>query len=268
MSEEDKTNPAYAYHSVPDDEISLRELWEIIVKRKWVVFVSTVVCLGLAVVYLLLTPTVYESNAVIQIGQVAGQPLDSGTQLASRLMNQYTPVNTVQAKKQLPRLHSVTPDKTEASILTLEAYGKSPQDAQQYLTQIIQKFLKDNQQRYQQIVATRQAQLKQLQTQYQDMRKTLISSPDVHAAHSDPLVLYMEQTQHNDALIQLQSAMAKAENALAANNTSPSLQTLSPRYDPNPVSPKKTLILVLAILGGLILGGFLALLQNALRKNS
>ncbi len=268
MSEEDKTNPAHAYHSVPDDEISLRELWEIIVKRKWVVFASTVVCLGLAVVYLLLTPTVYESKAMIQIGQVAGQPLDSGTQLASRLMNQYTPVNTVQAKKQLPRLHSVMPDKAEASILILEAYGKSPQDAQQYLTQIIQKFLKHNQQRYQQIVATRQAQLKQLQAQYQGIHKTLSSTPNVHAAHSNPVVLYMEQAKHYDALIQLQSAMATAENALEANNTRPSIQTLPPRYDPNPVAPKKALILVLAILGGLILGGFLALLQNALRKNS
>ena len=56
------------------------------------------------------------------------------------------------------------------------------------------------------------------------------------------------------------------ENALTPNNTSPTAQTLSPRYDPIPIAPKRGLILVLADLGGLMLGVFLALLQNAFRK--
>ena len=60
------------------------------------------------------------------------------------------------------------------------------------------------------------------------------------------------------------------ENALTPNNTSPTAQTLSPRYDPIPIAPKRwlilILILVLAGLGGLMLGVFLALLQNAFRK--
>jgi LPS O-antigen subunit length determinant protein (WzzB/FepE family) len=60
------------------------------------------------------------------------------------------------------------------------------------------------------------------------------------------------------------------ENALTPNNTSPTAQTLSPRYDPIPIAPKRwlilILILVLAGLGGLMLGVFLALLLNAFRK--
>ena len=63
------------------------------------------------------------------------------------------------------------------------------------------------------------------------------------------------------------------ENALTPNNTSPTAQTLSPRYDPIPIAPKRWLILILILvlaglggLGGLMLGVFLALLLNAFRK--
>jgi Uncharacterized protein involved in exopolysaccharide biosynthesis len=144
-----RANAAYA---ISEDEISLRDLWEIIAKRKWLVFLSTVVCLGLAAAYVSLATTIYESRAMVQIGKVAGQPVDNGLQLASRLMNQYTPVNTGQAKKQMPKLYAVTPDKADGSILTLEAQGHSPQEAQQYLQGVIQRLLAEDQQRYQQIV--------------------------------------------------------------------------------------------------------------------
>ena len=257
---------ANAATPISEDEISLRDLWEIIAKRKWLVFLSMVVCLGLAAVYVSLATTIYESKAVVQIGKVAGQPVDNGLQLASRLMNQYTPVNTVQAKKQMPKLYAVTPDKADGSILTLEAQGRSPQEAQQYLQGVIQRLLAEDQQRYQQIVGTRQAQLTQLQALYQGMRTSLDTKSGKGQVDSTSALLLLEQSRRSDALTNIQAAIAKMENALAPNNTSPTVQTLPPRYDPIPVAPKRGLILVLAGLGGLMLGVFLALLQNALRK--
>ena len=258
-----RANAAYA---ISEDEISLRDLWEIIAKRKWLVLLSTVVCLGLAVAYVSLATTVYESRAMVQIGKVAGQPVDNGPQLASRLMNQYTPVNTEQAKKQMPKLYAVTPDKADGSILTLEAQGRSPQEAQQYLQGVIQRLLAEDQQRYQQIVGARQAQLAQLQAQYQGMRTSLDTKSGKGQVGSTSALLLLEQFRRTDALTSVQASIAKMENALTPNNTSPTAQTLSPRYDPIPIAPKRGLILVLAGLGGLMLGVFLALLQNAFRK--
>ena len=257
---------ANAATPISEDEISLQDLWEIIAKRKWLVFLSMVVCLGLAAVYVSLARTIYESKAVVQIGKVAGQPVDNGLQLANRLMNQYTPVNTVQAKKQMPKLYAVTPDKADGSILTLEAQGRSPQEAQQYLQGVIQRLLAEDQQRYQQIVGTRQAQLTQLQALYQGTRTSLDTKSGKGQVDSTSALLLLEQSRRSDALTNIQAAIAKMENALAPNNTSPTIQTLSPRYDPIPVAPKRGLILVLAGLGGLMLGVFLALLQNAFRK--
>ncbi|WP_414041090.1 Wzz/FepE/Etk N-terminal domain-containing protein [Acidithiobacillus sp. M4-SHS-6] len=258
-----RTNAAYA---IPEDEISLRDLWEIIAKRKWLVILSMVVCLGLAAAYVSLATTVYESKAMVQIGKVAGQPLNNSLQLASALMNRYTLVNTEQANKQLPKLYAVTPDKADGSILTLEAQGRSPQEAQQYLQGVIQRLLAEDHQRYQQLVGVRQAQLKRLQTQYQHMRSAADIKIGKGQADSTSALLLLEQFRRTEALTHIQSAIANMENALAPNNTSPTAQTLSPRYDPIPIAPKRGLILVLAGLGGLMLGVFLALLQNAFRK--
>jgi uncharacterized protein involved in exopolysaccharide biosynthesis len=257
-----------AAYTNSEDEISLRDLWEIIAKRKWLVFLSTVVCLGLAAAYVSLATKVYESRAMVQIGKVAGQPLDNGPQLASRLMNRYTPVNTEQAKKQMPKLYAATPDKADGSILTLEAQGRSPQEAQQYLQGVIQRLLAEDQQRYQQIVGTRQAQLTQLQAQYQGMSTSLNTKSGKGQVDSTSTLLLLEQFRRTDALTSIQASISKMENALAPNNTNPTAQTLSPRYDPIPVAPRRGLILVLAGLGGLILGVFLALLQDAFRKQS
>lgn len=257
---------ANAATAISEDEISLRDLWEIIAKRKWLVFLSTVVCLGLAAAYVSLAPTIYESKAVVQIGKVAGQPVDNGLQLASRLMNGYTPVNTEQAKKQMPKLYAVTPDKADGSILTLESQGRSPQEAQQYLQGVIQRLLAEDQQRYQQIVGIRQAQLTRMQALYQGMRTSLDAKSGKGQVDSTSALLLLEQSRRSDALINIQGAIDNMENALASNNTSPTVQTLAPRYDPIPVAPKRGLILVLAVLGGLMLGVFLALLLNALRN--
>ena len=249
-----------------EDEISLHELWEILAKRKWVVFLTTVVCLGLAILYVSLATTIYESRAVVQIGKIAGQPLDNGTQLGSRLLNQYTPVNTEQAQKQLPKLYSVTPDKDDGSILTLEDKGRSPQEAQQYLQTIIQRLLTEDEQRYQQIIGMRQAQLKELQGQYQQLRKSLKVSTGKGQSNSASALLLLEQSHRADALVNIQASISNMENQLAPNNTSQMVVTLSPRYDPIPVAPKRGVILVLAVLGGLIFGAVLALLLNAVRK--
>lgn len=259
MSLEEKT---------PQDEFGLRDIWEIILGRKWLVIATAAICVGLALAYVTLMTTVYESRAMVQVGKVAGQPLDNALQLASRLKNHYTPVNTDLATKQLPKLYAVTPDKKDDIILTLEARARSPQEAQQYLQGIIQRLLASQQQRYDQLFKARQAQLGQLQAQYEDLRPTLNAKDRISKTPADSAsaLLLLEQSRRIDTLSGLLVAIANMENELAPVNTMPTVETLSPRYDPNPVAPKRLLILMLALLGGLMLGVFLALVQNGSRR--
>ena len=254
--------------TVPLDEFGLRDIWKIILGCKWLVIATAAICVGLALTYVTLVTTVYESRAMVQIGKVAGQPLDNALQLASRLKNHYTPVNTDLAQKQLPTLYAATPDKGDSAILHMVARARSPQEAQQYLQGIVQRLLVHQQQRYDQLLKVRQAQLTQLQAQYENLRPTLNAKGrvDKTPADSASALLLLEQSRRIDTLSNLLVAIAKMQNELAPINTMPTVETLSPRYDPSPVAPKRFLILVLALVGGLMLGIFLALVQNGSRR--
>ncbi|MBU2851340.1 Wzz/FepE/Etk N-terminal domain-containing protein [Acidithiobacillus ferrivorans] len=255
---------------VPQDEFGLRDVWEIVLGRKWLIIATTAICVGLALAYVTLATTIYESRAMVQIGKVAGQPLDNAPQLASRLMNHYTLVNTELAQKQLPKLYAVTPDKEDGIILTLKARARSPQEAQQYLQGIIQRLLANQQQRYDQLFKARQAQLGQMQAEYEDLRPPLNAKKRMGKAQTDSAsaLLLLEQSRRTETLSTMLVAIANMENELAPVNTMPTIETLSPRYDPNPVAPKRLLILVLAMVGGLMLGVFLALVQNGSRRQA
>jgi uncharacterized protein involved in exopolysaccharide biosynthesis len=251
---------------VPQDEFGLRDVWEIVLGRKWLIIATTAICVGRALAYVTLATTSYESRAMVQIGKVAGQPLDNAPQLASRLMNHYTLVNTELAQKQLPKLYAVTPDKEDGIILTLKARARSPQEAQQYLQGIIQRLLANQQQRYDQLFKARQAQLGQMQAEYEDLRPPINAKKRMGKAQTDSVLLLLEQPRRTETISTMLVAIANMENELAPVNTMPTIETLSPRYDPNPVAPKRLLILVLAMVGGLLLGVFLALVQNGSRR--
>lgn len=249
-----------------DDEMSLAELWEAIVARKWLIFATLALFVGLAAAYVGLATTIYESQAMVQIGRIAGKPLDSGVQLASRLMNAYTPVNAEVAERQLPKLYSVTPDSADPSLLTLVARGRSPTEAQAYLKGVIDSLLAGQQKRFDDLVKVRQGQLAQLQAQYQKMN-TALAMPDSRQASkgdsSRSALLYMEQGKRVEALTSVLGEIAKAQDELSPVNTAPTEMTRSPSLDPKPVAPRRLLIIVLAIVGGLMTGVFLALLHNA-----
>jgi len=253
---------------IPQDEFGLRDVWEIILGHRWLVTGTAAICVALALAYVTLATTVYESRAMVQIGKMAGQPLDNALRLASRLKNRYTPVNTDLAQKQLPKLYAVTPDKKDHTILTLGARARSPQEAQQYLQGIIQRLLASQQQRYNQLFKARQAQLGQLQAQYDELRPALNAKARIGKAQADSAsaLLLLEQSRRTETLSGLLVAIANMQDELAPVNTMPTIETLSPRYDPNPVAPRRLRIPLLALVGGLMLGVFLALVQNGSRR--
>ncbi len=251
-----------------EEEISLRDLWQILVCRKRTVLLSTGLCLVLAGLYLALTVTIYQSTAMIRLGQVAGAPVDNGTQVAIHLKNKYTPVNTLQAKTLLPRLHGVTSSGQDASILTLIAYGRSPSEAQQYLASVTKNFLSQQNRRYGQSVTLLQNQLAQLQTTYNRLQAPTKPNPQAKTPlASNAISLFLQQSERDSTLTTLLGSIYNLQNQLAPAKTYPTIETLSPRYDPTPVAPKKLLVLVLALIGGILLGVFLALMGNAFSES-
>ncbi|MHB1532111.1 Wzz/FepE/Etk N-terminal domain-containing protein [Acidithiobacillus sp.] len=249
----------------PEDEISLRELWERVLRGKWIILVVTILFLALAGIYLGLTTTVYESKAMVQIGRVADKPIENGPQLASRLKNAYTPLNTEVAAQQLPKLYAVTPDKDDPTILTLIGRAKSPAQAQTYLQGILSKLVTTERANYDQAVQTRQTHLAQLQSQYKLIIKKELQNNQIKGGDATTHTLALLAQANTEGFItRLQDQIATNEKDLSPINTRPTEITLQPTYDPKAVQPKKLVILVLALFGGLIIGIFVVLLRNAL----
>ena len=247
-----------------EDEISLRELWERLLRGKRTILLVTILFLALAGAYLGLSTTVYESKAMVQIGRVASTFINNGPQLARRLKNAHTPLNTQVAARQLPKLYAVTPDKDDPAILTLIVRGKSPAQAQAYLQGILNKFIASERGIYDQAVQMRQAQLAQLQNQYQSMVKTGMQTTDRKGVDAAAQALaLLEQTQRMSAASIILKQIAQAQNALSPISTHPTEITLQPTDDPKAVQPKKLVILILALFGSLIIGIFVVLLRNA-----
>ncbi|WP_248883949.1 Wzz/FepE/Etk N-terminal domain-containing protein [Acidithiobacillus acidisediminis] len=252
---------AYPNPPPPDDEISLRDLWQRLWKRKVSILAITILAVLLALVYLALTPSQYQSSAMVQIGEVGGQPLESGPLLASQLYNQYLPINTVLAKKQLPRLESVVADKDNSRVLTLESRGKTPQQAQEFLDKIVQQLLSTQQKQYGDAVKVQKTQLEEVQKDYRSIRHQ-IETPSPLGKGADVPLAAISQSQRLSALSGMLAQIGALQEKLSATQTNPTVVTLSARYNPIPVSPKRAVILVLAFIGGLMLGVFVALLRG------
>lgn len=79
-----------------DDEISLIDLWIILVRRRWVVAGVLLLCLVLALGWALLKPPTYQYESTIQVGQVftAGglRPIESVNSVLARIQEVYIPL--------------------------------------------------------------------------------------------------------------------------------------------------------------------------------
>lgn len=248
----------------PDDEISLRELWERLWQGKRTILLVTILFLALAGAYLGLSTTVYESKAMVQIGRVAGKPIDNGSQLAIRLKNAYTPLNTEVAAGQLPKLYAVTPEKDDPNILTLIGRAKSPAQAQAYLQGILNKLIASDRANYDQAVQTRKIHLAQLQSQYNSIiKKGLQDNPVKGGDASSHILALLAQANTEGLITGIQDQIATNKNDLSSINTRPTEVTQQPTYDPVAAQPKKLVTLIIALFGGLIIGTMVVLLRNA-----
>jgi LPS O-antigen subunit length determinant protein (WzzB/FepE family) len=251
----------------PEDEISLLELWDRLWQGKWTILLIAILFMVLSGIYLYMSTPIYESKAMVQIGRVAGKPLKNGSQLGTFIKSEYTPINTQIAQKQLPILYAVTLDKNDPSTLTLISRAKSPEQAQNYLQMILKKLIASEKIDYERIISTRQSQLKALQNQYQSLvTEGRPSSNKKNISATDRMVILLAQSQRILEVSDFLSQISGMQDALSSINSSPSKIVQKPTYDTRPISPKKLLILVLALFGGLMVGIFMVLLRHALSR--
>ena len=126
-------------YAPPDDEISLVELWQILVKRKRVFFAVFAVCLLLGTAYAFLKPAVYESRIALRIGQTNGELLEAGEIMSAQLMAQHGEEIADGVLREHPFLKIAAPKKGAPATVALVAEGNSPTQAADLLDRIARK---------------------------------------------------------------------------------------------------------------------------------
>ncbi|MCO6441276.1 MAG: hypothetical protein J5I81_09350 [Nitrococcus mobilis] len=88
------------YASDHDDEISLIDLWIILVRRKWVVAGVLLLCVLLGLGWVLVKPPGYQYETTIQIGEVFSgdtlQPIEPVTSVLAKIQETYIPLARTQ----------------------------------------------------------------------------------------------------------------------------------------------------------------------------
>lgn len=151
-----------------DEEISLVDMW-LVVRRRWVwVLASLLLGLFAAIAYITLTTPIYESRASVLIGRVAdvgrvedfsALAVEDFNALAVRLINQYGAGSSGDAEQRMPRLKQATEEPGRNNILRLVTVGHSPEEATEFLSQIISNLMQRHEQIYRKAIDPLQRQL-------------------------------------------------------------------------------------------------------------
>ncbi|ATE62276.1 Wzz/FepE/Etk N-terminal domain-containing protein [Thauera sinica] len=247
-----------------EDEIDLITLWNVLVRRRRWILACLVLCLAAAGAYLLVKTPVYEASVKVRIGQVASAgPFEAPELISSRLLSEYGEDVADGVKRPRPFLKRASAPKGLATVVELVTEGDAPADA----VALLEKISNDVQAAHQQNYALNVKYLTERIEHLDIQRKTLTQQL------ADATAL-MEQVKQRDpvqaSLIMLERGrLAIAINALDAER--PALaQRLSPPQTQatellgsiaapaKPAAPKKSFILALAVVLGLMGGTILA----------
>jgi len=270
-----QTPPAAPY---ADDEISLWELWQTLVKRKWLIVSSLLVCLAAGAAFAFLKAPVYEASVKLRIGQVkqdsdnAPNLLEGAEELSSRLLAGYGEDVANGIKRERPFITKAAVQKGVTTTLQLTAEGDTPQSAADLLNKVAadvreahQVMFVRNTQPVEQRLVQLNEQRATLQQQYTDLTQLaeqLKAKDNVQAS-----LVMLERVPLSNSINQLDVERLALERQLAPPQTRQT-ELLGDIVAPaKPSKPKKGLVLALAAMLGLMGGVMLAFFVEFVAKS-
>lgn len=252
------------------DEISLIDLYLILVRRRWWFLGTLAVILAAVAAFLVLTRPLYESRATIQIGQVAsmdGQgrptPLEPPDALVSRLRAEYHLDSDDTATIEPPKVTDVSSGSRSHGLVTITARGYSPHQAQAFLQKTVAAIVSRQRQRFDQAMRARRsylASMREQQKQLQSQAAAISKQLDKPGADGSDTVSAL--TQDRAALLQQistnQTQLANVQESMTPPQSTPTALLHQPSLAVKRAFPKVKLTVALGIVGGVLLGLFAA----------
>jgi Mrp family chromosome partitioning ATPase len=248
---------------------SATRVWPVLWREKYVILVTVVVMLVLAVAYTVTASKTYQATADLQVSLTTSTPGTSDVTAANQALAQnyatllVSPGFLNQIRHQVDGGKLSVPDlqsRLTASVLAqsalveLESTGPSPQAAQSVGQQVISAFIANVEstatQRTSVLQSQVQASITKLTTQINALRGVTASASQLSSL-----------TASRQALIQQNATLVANGLAQGTSVTEPA----TPVAASSPVSPKKSLNLVAGLLLGLLLGVAVAWARQALR---
>jgi len=209
---------------------------------------------------------VYESRAVLQIGQVGGvgkeggaMPVEPPGVLVERLNEEYRVNDKSEGKHEFPLIASVTLNKGQQNIVTITARAHSVDDAQRYLATVVGKVQREHEQWLQEAVKQQHTRLDvlgdRMTLSHQHMQA--LNESIARLKVSDPLqaaVLLQEKSKFLQELPSMEQEQALLNLSLSRLQTVPTRFLREPTTPISPERPRPVLYLSLALIIGVMLG--------------
>jgi len=266
----------------PDDEISLFDLWQILVRRKWWVLGTPLLAVIAAAVAVTLMKPQWEATAAIQIGAVGQAVIEPSARVVARV-NLKSFEDAVLAalgisldeKNPLARLYrdslkiKALPN---TDLIEIKVHGYSRESAKRsteatidYLHRIHQWMAAPTVQRMKQLLAQAEREIAQTKAEREKALKILDlkNKAITEARFMGNITLANIMIQRDNELRGLEQAKMVYEEQLDPMRTYPTSYIEKIWVSEDPVAPKKILIILMAGMLGLFLGGLAAFLDHA-----
>lgn len=245
-----------------DDEIDLVDLWLLFMRRRRVFFVTALVVVLAALIYLATTPRLYEARAVLQIGylsaigtgedtKITNVSLESPATFVERLSEEHRLSDDKRVDRPYPRIETVKSSKTQSDIVTITAHADSAAQAEGYLASVIKTIQRDHDQLFSEHIRNRQEQLEVLRNRSVSLKTLLSVASD--SKHVEPAVV-AERIKATLELRTIERDITSLEFGISPLRSVPT-RALRDAYALDiPVKPRTTLVVAVAVAAGGLLG--------------
>lgn len=266
--------PAQQY---ADDEISLLELWQILVKRRALILTCFAICVTGGAAFALLKAPVFEASVKLRIGQVKGDDaapplmLESADELSSRILAQYGESIATGVTRERPFITSASVQKGVTTAVQITAEGDTPEDAARLLDDVVKSIRKDHATTFGanlKPIADRLRSLDEqrysLQEQYADLTQLaerLKERDNVQAS-----LLMIERSSITNSLDQQATERLRLSQQMTPPATRPTELLGEITAPAKPSKPKKALVLTLTAVLGAMSGVMIAFVAEFIAK--
>lgn len=261
-----------------DDTVSLVDLWVMLHKSRYWVVAGILSGIVGAVGWVLLPSPVYESRATVQIGTIGEKGMiEEPTTLTVRLMDRYGAESDQAGPRDMPLLARVAQASLTKNaprspdMLKLVAVASSPEDAKNFLGDVVETLVQDHGQLYEgyliplrQQLATLEQEVGSIKTQMGQLSGAadrLIASQPVQAS-----ILALEKGRLATQLNQLEHERFNLKRRISDPFSVSTRIVLPPTLPKRPSRPGIVFAAGVGILVGLALGIVVALLRDLYAK--